>query len=44
MPAGQSAGGIHDVRPCRAIIDDIVAQASAIIAGLPAPTRKEARV
>ncbi len=43
MPAGQSAGGIHDVRPCREIIDDIVAQASAIIAGLPAPTRKEAR-
>jgi len=43
MPAGQSAGGIHEVRPCRAIIDDIIAQASAIIAGLPAPARKEAR-
>ena len=42
MPAGQSAGGIHEVRPCRAIIDDIIAQASAIIAGLPAPARKEA--
>jgi enoyl-[acyl-carrier protein] reductase II len=36
MPAGQSAGGIHEVKPCREIIADIVRQAEAVLARLPA--------
>jgi enoyl-[acyl-carrier protein] reductase II len=35
MPTGQSAGGIHEVKPCRAIIDDILAQAESIVGRLP---------
>ncbi len=35
MPAGQSAGGIREVKPCREIIDDILRQAEAILARLP---------
>lgn len=37
MPAGQSAGGITAVKPCSAIIRDIVAQAEAVLASLPRP-------
>ena len=37
MPAGQSAGGITAVKPCRDIVHDIVAQAEAILAALPTP-------
>ncbi|MBI5628255.1 MAG: nitronate monooxygenase, partial [Candidatus Rokubacteria bacterium] len=36
MPAGQSAGGIREVKPCREIIDDILTQANALLARLPA--------
>jgi len=43
MPAGQSAGGIHEVKPCRDIVSAIIEQATAIIATLPAPGHKEAR-
>jgi NAD(P)H-dependent flavin oxidoreductase YrpB (nitropropane dioxygenase family) len=35
MPTGQSAGGIHAVKPCRDIITDIVAQAESILGVLP---------
>jgi enoyl-[acyl-carrier protein] reductase II len=35
MPAGQSAGGIHEVKPCGAIITDILAQAESILGRLP---------
>ena len=35
MPAGQSAGGITVVKPCRDIITDIVRHAETILAGLP---------
>jgi enoyl-[acyl-carrier protein] reductase II len=38
MPAGQSAGGIHEVKPCREIIADVLAQAQAILAALPRPS------
>jgi enoyl-[acyl-carrier protein] reductase II len=38
MPTGQSAGGIAAVRPCRDIIREIVAQAEAILNGLPRPS------
>ena len=37
MPAGQSAGGIGAVKPCREIIADVIAQAEAILATLPRP-------
>jgi enoyl-[acyl-carrier protein] reductase II len=40
MPAGQSAGGIHQVKPCREIIADVLRQAETILASLP---RREAR-
>jgi enoyl-[acyl-carrier protein] reductase II len=35
MPAGQSSGGIREVKPCREIITDIVGQAERILAALP---------
>jgi enoyl-[acyl-carrier protein] reductase II len=35
MPAGQSAGGIHEVKPCREIIGEILAQAESILTRLP---------
>ena len=35
MPTGQSAGGIGTIEPCRTIVTRIVAQAEAILAGLP---------
>ncbi len=35
MPTGQSAGGIHEVKPCRDIIAGIVAQAESILGRLP---------
>ncbi len=41
MPAGQSAGGIHEVKPCRDIIIEIVEQAAAIVAKLPSRDGKE---
>jgi enoyl-[acyl-carrier protein] reductase II len=37
MPAGQSSGGITDVKPCREIIEEIVQQAETILAELPRP-------
>lgn len=37
MPAGQSSGGITEVKPCHEIITDIMRQAEAILAGLPRP-------
>jgi enoyl-[acyl-carrier protein] reductase II len=40
MPAGQSAGGINAVKPCREIIADVLRQAESILATLPT---KEAR-
>ena len=33
MPAGQSSGGIHEVKPCREIIADIMRHAEAVLAG-----------
>ena len=38
MPTGQSAGGIASVKPCRAIVADIVAQAEAVLSRLPRPS------
>ncbi len=35
MPAGQSAGGIHAVKPCGEIIADILRQAESIVATFP---------
>jgi enoyl-[acyl-carrier protein] reductase II len=35
MPTGQSAGGVATVEPCRTIVTRIVAQAEAILDGLP---------
>ncbi|TMA81774.1 MAG: nitronate monooxygenase [Deltaproteobacteria bacterium] len=35
MPTGQSAGGIREVKPCREIIADILAQAESILGRLP---------
>jgi len=37
MPAGQCAGGIHDLPSCREIVEGIVAQAEGILARLPRP-------
>jgi enoyl-[acyl-carrier protein] reductase II len=42
MPAGQSAGAITEVKPCAAIIRDIVTQAEAILGALPRPDRPAA--
>ena len=38
MPTGQSAGGIAAVKPCRDIVQDIVAEAEAILGRLPRPS------
>jgi enoyl-[acyl-carrier protein] reductase II len=37
MPAGQSSGGITAVKPCGAIIRDIMDQAEAVLGALPRP-------
>jgi len=37
MPAGQSAGGITAVKPCREIVADILSQAETLLAALPRP-------
>lgn len=37
MPTGQSAGGITSVKPCRRIVEDVVAEAETILRGLPRP-------
>ena len=37
MPAGQSSGGITAVKPCSAIIADIVRQAEEVLSELPRP-------
>ncbi|HYM14982.1 MAG TPA: nitronate monooxygenase family protein [Dehalococcoidia bacterium] len=37
--AGQSAGLVHDVKPAAAIIADIMREADAVLARLPAPSR-----
>jgi enoyl-[acyl-carrier protein] reductase II len=39
MPAGQSAGGIHEVKPCREIIADVLRQAESVLASLPTASR-----
>lgn len=39
LMAGQIAGLVNDIRPARAIIEDMVAQAEAIIRGLPTLAR-----
>lgn len=44
LMAGQIAGLVKDVKPCRRIIEDIMAEAEAIIDRLAALPRKEARV
>ncbi|MBI4288578.1 MAG: enoyl-[acyl-carrier-protein] reductase FabK [Chloroflexi bacterium] len=44
LMAGQIAGLVKDVKPCRRIIEDIMAEAEAIIDRLAAMPRKEARV
>jgi enoyl-[acyl-carrier protein] reductase II len=42
MPAGQSAGGIHEVKPCREIIADVLRQAETILATLPTAEARSA--
>jgi enoyl-[acyl-carrier protein] reductase II len=37
MPTGQSAGGITSVKTCRQIVEDVVAEAEAVLATLPRP-------
>jgi enoyl-[acyl-carrier protein] reductase II len=34
FPAGQGCGAIHEVKTCRAIVDEFVAQATAVLGGL----------
>ena len=38
MPTGQSAGGIASVQPCGDIVAGIMAQAEAVLCGLPEPS------
>ena len=35
MPAGQSAGGIRAIKPCRAIVADVVREAETVLSRLP---------
>lgn len=44
LMAGQIAGLIHDIKPVREVIREIVAQAEAVIEGMARGTRKEAHV